>query len=187
MANYEELYNIAKGKYNSAISERDYIRRKTAELNGKKDALKKELSTKTSELNVIKHKLVLVRDAYNKCNDILKEEFPDMKKDLVNTGDEYKKIITSDKGVADLSSIYSTDLTNTKDNLDSISTDLGKSIKELEGEETKTQKAIDNCNTQISSIKTQINNLGSASAAQKRADIYYSEMKDYEKKWLNGD
>lgn len=187
MANYEELYNSAKHNYEEAISERNSIRQKSSELNGRKDELNRELDEKRNALSDIKQKLAIVRDAYDKCNNILNNEFPDMKKALLDTGTEYKKIITSDKGVADLSSIYSTDLTNTKGNLDNISADLGKSISDLEDKETNAQREVDNCSSELEGVKSQLNNLGSEYSAQIRADIYYAEMKEYERKWLDGE
>ena len=117
MPNYEELYNIAKRKYENAISERDEIRRRSAELQGRKDVLTRELGEKQAALNSVKQKKQLVDDALRKCRSIISDEYPEMKKQLVSTGDEYKKVITSDNGAADLSSIYSADLANTKNEM----------------------------------------------------------------------
>ena len=110
-----------------------------------------------------------------------------MKKDLQTTSDEYKKIISSDTGVADLSSIYSTDISSTNSNLDAVITELQARIKELEGQEATAQTAVTNCSNELTSVTTQLNNVGSESAAQRQVNAYYTEMKEYELKWQNGE
>ena len=187
MPNYEELYNIAKRKYENAISERDEMRRRSAELQGRKDVLTRELGEKQAALNSVKQKKQLVDDALRKCRSIISDEYPEMKKQLVSTGDEYKKVITSDNGAADLSSIYSADLANTKNELDSIDSDLGRLFSSLEGQETAAQNAVNQCSSELSSVTSQLNNVGSDSWAQSQANMYYAEMKEYETRWQNGE
>lgn len=187
MPNYEELYYIARNNYNRAIENRDAIRRNTSELQGKKTTLTRELGEKQSALAAIQQKKLLVQEALDKCKHIIENEFPAMKKDLQTTSDEYKKIISSDTGVADLSSIYSTDISSTDSNLDAVVTELQARIKELEGQEATAQTAVTNCSNELSTVTTQLNNVGSESSAQRQVNAYYTEMKEYELKWQNGE
>lgn len=187
MPNYEELYYIARNNYNRAIENRDAIRKNASELQGKKTTLTRELGEKQSALVAIQQKKLLVQEAFDKCKHILENEFPTMKKDLQTTSDEYKKIISSDTGVADLSSIYSTDISSTNSNLDAVITELQARIKELEGQEATAQTAVTNCSNELTSVTTQLNNVGSESSAQRQVNAYYTEMKEYELKWQNGE
>lgn len=187
MPNYEELYYIARNNYNRAIENRDAIRRNTSELQEKKTTLIRELSEKQAALTAIQQKKLLVQEALNKCKHILENEFSTMKKDLQTTSDEYKRIISSDTGVADLSSIYSTDISNTNSNLDAVITELQARIKELEGQEATAQTAVTNCSNELASVTTQLNNVGNESSAQQQVNAYYTEMKEYELKWQNGE
>lgn len=187
MPSYEELYYIAKANYNRAIENRDAIRRNTIELQGKKTTLTRELGEKQTALAAIQQKKLLVQEALDKCKSILENEFSTMIKDLQTTSDEYKKIISSDTGVADLSSIYSTDILNTRSNLGAIIMELETRIKEFEGQETTAQTAVTNCSNELSNVAIQLNNVGSESAAQRQINTYYTEMKEYKAKWQNGE
>ena len=187
MPNYEELYNIARNKYNQAIENRNIIRRKTNELQGRKAALTRELGEKQAALTAIQQKRTLIQDALNKCRDILSNEFPAMKGDIQRTSNEYKKIITSDKGVADLSLIYASDINMTLNNLNSINTELEGVLRTLEEEEALAQKLVTDCNNELNSVISQLNNVGSVASAQRQVDNYYAEMKVYEIKWENGE
>ncbi len=187
MPNYEEMYYIARGKYNQAIEDRNAIRRNTSELQGRKTTLTRELGEKQATLTEVKQKKSLVQDALNKCNDILSNDFPTMKSDLLYTSDEYKKIITSDKGVADISTIYLSDITSTQNNLEEIISDLEKSLRELEDQENSAQNAAIQCNTELTSVSSQLNNVGNEAAVQRQINNYYAEMKEYEIRWQNGE
>lgn len=186
MPNYEELYYIARNNYYQAIEDRNAIRRNTSELQSRKNALTRELSEKQASLSAIQQKKSLVQDALNKCRDIINNEFSVMKGDLARTSEEYKKIIFSDKGVADLALIYSTDLTSTKKGLESIVDDLERSLRELEGQETSAQNEVSRCNNELSIVTTQLSNAGDEAVAQRQINNYYTEMKEYERRWLMG-
>lgn len=187
MPNYEEMYYIARNNYNRAVENRNTIRRNTIELQGKKTTLTRELGEKQSALAAIQQKKLLVQEALDKCKHILENEFPAMKKDLQTTSNEYKNIISSDTGVADLASIYSDDITSTSSNLEAVITELQARIKELEGQESAAQTAVTNCSNELSSVTSQLNNVGSESVAQRQINAYYTEMKEYEAKWQNGE
>ncbi len=187
MPNYEELYNIAKNKYNQAVEERNNIRKNTAELQGKKGTLTRQLSEKQSALSAIQQKKGLVQDALSKCQRILDNEYPNMKKDVQTTGEEYKKIITSDLGVADLQTIYASDLQNTLSDLNTIISELNRILRDLNSQESTAQTDVSTCSSELNTVTNNLNNIGSESAAQRMINIYYTEMKEYEIKWLNGE
>lgn len=187
MPNYEELYYIARGKYNQAVEERNRIRNDTIELQSEKNRLTSLLAEKQSALKTIQDKKSLIQDALDKCQRILDDEYPNMKKDLQRTGEEYKKIITSDMGVADLESIYSTDLQSTLNDLNNIITELNRILKDLESQETTAQSELNNCNSELSTVTSRLNNVGNESSAQYWIDTYFAEMKEYEIRWQNGE
>ncbi len=187
MPNYEELYYIARNKYNQAVEERNRIRNNTIELQSEKNRLTNLLAEKQSAFKAIQDKKGLIQDALDKCRHILDEEYPNMKKDLQMTGEEYKKIITSDMGVADLESIYATDLQSTLNDLNNIVTELNRILKNLESQEATAQNELNNCNSELSTVTSKLNNVGSEASAQYRIDTYYTEMKEYEARWQNGE
>ncbi|MBD5111519.1 MAG: hypothetical protein HDT42_03155 [Ruminococcaceae bacterium] len=187
MPNYEELYYIARGKYYQAVEERNAIRRTTAELQGRKNTLSRELGEKQTALSQIQQKKALIQDALNKCRNVLNNEFPLMKNDIQCISEEYKKIITSDKGVADLLTIYSADITNTNANLNSIVSDLERILREIEGQETTAQNDFASCNSELTTVTTQLNNVGNEAAVQRQINNYFTEMKEYELRWQNGE
>lgn len=84
-------------------------------------------------------------------------------------------------------SIYSTDISSTDSNLAAVITELQARIKELEGQETTAQTAVTNCSNELTSVTTQLNNVDSESLAQRQVNAYYTEMKEYELKWQNGE
>lgn len=187
MPNYEELYYIARNKYNQAVEERNRIRNDTIKLQSEKNRLTNLLAEKQSALKAIQDKKGLIQDALDKCRHILDEEYPNMKKDLQMTGEEYKKIITSDMGVADLESIYSTDFQSTMNDLNNIVTELNRILKNLESQETTAQNELNSCNYELSTVTCKLNNVGSEASAQYKIDTYYAEMKEYEIRWQNGE
>ncbi len=187
MPNYEEMYYISKRNYENAVSEKNMIRSKASELNGEKSKLIKELDEKNKALADIKNKLVVVRAAHDKCIEIINGEFEGMKKDLNQTGTEFKEIFQTDEGVADLSEIYSEDITNTNNDLNNISESLKRSIKQLEADEQAFQNAVNQYSQNLNSVNAKIKNLGDDVSAQKRAETYYVEMQEYKKRWQNGE
>ena len=110
-----------------------------------------------------------------------------MKKSLELAGQEYAKIISSDGSVADLISIYADDFTNTQNGLSAIQTDLQNKLKTLEEEEKTANKEVTDCQNQLNTVNSGLNNSGSEWYAQRKIDQYYTEMKTYEQKWLNGE
>lgn len=186
MPNYEELYYIARNHYYEAIEERNTIRRRTSELQARKTTLTRQLREKQETLHKAQQKKALVQDALSKSKEILNSEFPAMKSDLLLTGEEYKKIITSDQGVADLSTIYADDLANTKSELESIISDHEQALRSLEEQETTAQTAVTSCSSELNSVTSQLKNVGSESAAQRKINNYYAEMMEYKIKWQNG-
>lgn len=187
MPNYEELYYIARNKYTQAIEDRNTIIKNTSELQGRKKTITDELGEKQNALKAVQQKKKLVQDALDKGKDILNNEFTAMKEDLMCTSEEYKKNITSDKGVADLSAIYSSDITDTKRDLELIIFELDKNLGELEEQETDAKNAVKQCNEELASVSTQLSNVGSESSAQRQINNYYAEMKEYEIRWQNGE
>lgn len=187
MPNYEELYYIARNKYNQAVEDRNRIRKDTTELQGKKSTLTRQLSEKQTALSAIQHKKGLVQDALNKCQHILNNEYPAMKKDVQNTSQEYKKIITSDLGVADLQTIYASDLQSTLNDLNSIIAELDHALKNLESQEGTAQSEVNNCSSELNNVTSKLNNVGSESNAQRLINTYYTEMQEYKTKWQNGE
>lgn len=187
MPNYEELYYIAKNKCDQAILNRDAIRRNTATLQSTKCSLARELEEKRSALGSLRQKVEILKDAENRCNSIINDEVSGMKRDIQEVSNEYKKIISSDKGVADIQLVYSTDIQNTQNDLDVVLTDLSQKRKALEDEVNTAQQAYDNCNNEFNSVTHRLNNVGSESEAQRQVNTYYAQMQLYKTKWLNGE
>ena len=187
MPNYEEMYYISKRNYENAVNEKNMIRIKASELNGEKSRLTKELDEKNKALADIRNKLDAARKTHDKCNKIINGEYEDMKKDLFQTGTEYKAIFQTDKGVADLSLIYSQDIINTYNDLNNISESLGRSIAQLEADEQIFKNAVDQCSQNLDNVNAQMNNLNDEAAAQKISEKYYVEMQEYKMRWQNGE
>lgn len=187
MPNYEELYNIARNKYNQAIEDRNAIRKNTSELQGQKNTLTRELGEKQAALVAIQQKKLLIQEALKKCQSIIEAEYPSMKRDLQSSSDEFKRIISTDKGVADLFSIYSADISSTQSNLNSILSELTGLLSNFSEQERAAQTAVTTCSNNLASVSTQLNNVGSESEAQRRINNFYTEMKEYESRWLNGE
>ena len=104
-----------------------------------------------------------------------------------NTSNEYKKIISSDKGVADIHSIYSSDIQSTQNDLNSILSDLSQKRKNLEEQVNTAQQAVNNCSNELNTVSNQLNNVGSEYYAQMQANNYYAQMQEYRRRWLNGE
>jgi len=187
MPNYEELYYIARNKYNQAVEDRNSLRKNIAELQGRKDTLNRELGEKQATLLAVQQKKVLIQEALKKCDKIIENEYPAMKRDLQSTSDEYKKIIISDKGVADLFSIYSGDIESTYSNLESVSSEFKRFLNDFEQQEKNAQAAVTNCANELNNVKNSLNNAGNESQIQRQINNYFTEMKEYESRWLNGE
>ena len=183
MANYEELYNIARGKYNNAVNNRNSLRNKLNSLNNQKDHLLRELEAKKETLRKIQEKKAKVNDVVAKVTNILSTEFSSMKSNVQTTSSDYLGVINVGVGdAANISNVYDSDFTGTKGNLESIQAEFNAYLRNFEGQETEAQTAVKNCNDSIASVNSQINNAGSLSTAQWYVDMYYSEMKEYERK-----
>lgn len=187
MPNYEELYNIARNKYNQAIEDRNAIRRNKSELQGKKNTLTRELGGKQATLVAIQQKKLLIQEAVNKCKSIIDGEYPAMKRDLQSTSEEFKRIISTDRGVADLSSIYSSDISSTQSNLNAIFGELNGLLSNFSEQERVAQASVKTCINELSTVSTQLNNVGNEYEAQRRINSFYTQMKEYESRWLNGE
>lgn len=187
MPNYEELYYIAKNKYHQALDNRDTIHRNANTLKERKKTLIYELEEKRNTLTSVKQKVTLLQNAENKCRSIINNEFSSMKKYVQNTSNEYKKIISSDEGIADIYSIYSSDIQSTQNDLNSILSDLSQKRKNLEDKVNTAQKAVNNCSNELNTVSNQLNNVESEYYAQVRANNYYAQMQEYRRKWLNGE
>lgn len=187
MPNYEELYYIARNKYNQAIEDKNEIRRRSSELQGEKSSLTRQLNEKQSALVEIQKKKLLVQETLKKCQAVIDNEYVSMKTDLQSTSDEYKKIISTDTGVADLFSIYSSDIASTQSNLNSILEDFKRILNDYEEQERAAQSAVTTCSNELASVSNQLNHVGNEAEAQRRINNYYTEMKEYEARWQNGE
>lgn len=123
--------------------------------------------------------------AKDKCRSIINNEFPSMKRYVQDTSNEYKKIISSDKGVADIHSIYSLDIQSTQNDLNSVLSDLLQKRKNLEDQVNTTQQAVDNCGNELNAVSNQLNNVGSEYYTKVQANNYYAQMQEYRRRWLN--
>lgn len=187
MPNYEELYYIARNKYYQAIEERNTAQRRISELQAQKSRLSRELSEKQVNLSAIQEKKAMIQEVHDTCGGILNNEFPTMNKDLLSTSEEYKKIISSDSGVADLASIYASDISGTKNGLEAAKSEIGSALKALEEQVDTAQKEITSCNSELESVSAQLRTAGDPAAIQWKINSYYTEMKEYERRWMNGE
>ena len=186
MPNYEELYYSARRKYYQAIDTRNSIQRRTSELQGRRSGLISELSRRNDVLRKAQRKLSLLQDAEEKCRSVLSGEFETMKKYIQGTAEEYKKIISTDKGVADIQQVYNDDVNKTRSSLNNLLQELIRKRQEAEQELTNARQSVDRCSGELNDVTRQLNSVGSASYAQSQADNYYAQMKQYQRKWENG-
>lgn len=183
MPNYEELYNIAKQKYNNAVSSKNALQSKLNSLNNQKNSLLLSLETKKDNLLKIQEKKAKVVCVLSKVDSILDKEYSVMKSRVELAGSDYIEVINVGVGnVANLSGIYDSDFTSTKTNLDSIRSEFQSIKNTLDTQEQEAQTAVNNCKSEIDSVNSQINNAGSISTAQWYVNMYYSEMKEYERR-----
>lgn len=186
MPNFEELYYTARNKYYQAIEAKNNIQRRTSELQGRKSGLISELGQRSTHLRDAKRKLALLQDAENKCRAILNDEFETMRKNIQRTAEEYKKIISSDKGVADIQEIYNEDINSTQNDLNAVLQELERKRKDAENEVAGAQQSLDQCNNELNDVSRQLSNTGSVWYAQSQVNNYFAQMKEYQRKWENG-
>lgn len=186
MPNYEELYYTARNKYYQAIETRNAIQRTTSELQGRRSGLINELNQRNAHLRDSKRKLALLQDAENKCRAILNNEFETMKKHIQRTAEEYKKILSSDRGVADIQEIYSDDINSTQIDLNTVLQELERKKREMEEEVSNAQQSVDICSGELNEVSHQLNNVGDVRYAQSQINNYYVQMKEYQRKWECG-
>ena len=186
MPNYEELYNIARTKYHQAIENKNNIQRTSSELQSRKNSLSRELSQKQEQLREAKNKLALLQETEDFCKAILNGEFETMKKSVQRTAEEYRKIISSDQGVADIQAIYAGDINSTQNDLNTILEELSRKRREIEEQVTNSQNSVDQCNNEIRNVSSQLNQVGDLGYAQRQINNYYAQMKEYQRKWESG-
>ena len=187
VANYEEMYYSARRSYRNALEEKSSIQRKSSQLQSRKSYVLKEIAGKKSELSKVNGKIQLLQDAESKCSAIFRDDFPTMKKSVQTLSSELKKIISSDSGVADLASVYASDLQSTQTDLGTILMELSSNRKSLETQRDSLQSSLNEKNGELNGINREINGLGSEWQAQQKANRYYAQMKEYERRWRNGE
>lgn len=186
MPNYEELYNDARNKYYQAIENKNNMQRASSELTSQRNSLINEINQKQSQLRSVKYKVLLLQNAENYCASILGNEVKTMKASIQATSDEYKKIITSDKGIADIQAVYSGDIRSTENDLNSVHGQLKSKRKNMENEAERLQKSINQCSSELNSVSSRLNNTTMNTwAAQSQVNGYYVQMKAYQKLWEN--
>ncbi len=187
MPNYEELYYIAQSNYNQAVDNLNSLISRRNELVAQKNQLSTELSQKQEELNAANEKKTLVENALTKARDISSGEFADMKTALEDASDEYKALISADTGVADIWSIYSDDITSTQNDLNSIISNLEAKLNIINNEVESAQGEVNRVSGELNSVEYALRNVGDEGYARNQVNSYYSEMKEYEQKWQNGE
>ena len=60
-------------------------------------------------------------------------------------------------------------------------------MRDLEGQETSAQNEVTRCSNDLSSVTSQLSNVGDEATAQRQINNYYTEMKEYELRWQNGE
>ena len=187
MPNYEELYYTARNKYYQAVENRNQINRRTEELTGRQNSLRQALGRDMARLRDLAHKLSLVQDAERQCAQVKSNYFPPVKSIIANVSSEFKSILSSDRGVADIESIYSSDIHNTQSDLDSTAENLASVRRALESELNGVQQSVNNCNNELNSVSSQLRNVGDSRLAQAQANNYYAQMREYQRRWQNGE
>lgn len=187
MPNYEELYYNARSQYSRAVEDRNQINRRTQELSGMRNSLQQALSRDVARLRELQRKLALVQDAERKCAEIINSHFPPVKRGIVAVSEEFQKILASDRGVADISAIYASDLQDTQTDLGTIASDLGRVRRMLEEQLNGVQQSVNHNSSELESVDAQLRNVGDSRAAQARANNYYAQMREYQRRWQNGE
>jgi len=185
VANYEELYNLSKSKFDQTVELRNGIREKKAELRSSMAVLQKEIGILSTELTEIRKKLSLIKDARQKCQEILEEngDFVQSKQGIFDAGAEYKSSFQASSAVADLAMIYDGDIASTKKDLDGIFSELERMDTSLTSEKDAKEKMIKEKTTLLGEYSSEINSLSYEEAyAQKQINFYYGEMEIYKKK-----
>ena len=65
--------------------------------------------------------------------------------------------------------------------------ELSSNRKSLETQRDSLQSSLNEKNGELNSINREINGLGSEWQAQQKANRYYAQMKEYERRWRNGE
>lgn len=184
MANYEELYNTARIRYNQSVESLNNTIRSRNELVGQRNSIVNNLNNKIGDLNNINYNIWIVQNAENKCRSIIDNDFPKVKSSISKTSEEYSKIFSSDRGVANIENIYSSDLTNTRNDLNSVLTDLAQKRRKLESQKESIERDVNSYNNQLNSVNRQLVNTN-IDYLRRVTDCYFTQMSDYRRRWLN--
>lgn len=186
MEDYEESYYQAKRKYNQAVEQMNNNSRMRTELNQSKKELLNERGQKEESLRKTKQNIILLKDAEDRCRQILDSEFQNMKNSINTVSMEYRRILNSDTGVADISEIYSSDITATYNDLNNILEELSNRRAAFEDTANTQQNELNNCNGRIDDVERQLNNLEDYNQLRRQAQRYENEMYEYKRK-MNDD
>lgn len=187
MPNYEELYYTARSNYYRAVENRNQINRRTEELTGRKNSLTQALQRDMARLRDLQHKLSLVQDAERKCVEVTNNHFPPVKSGIQSISEEFRKILASDRGVADINAIYASDLQATQSDLGVVASDLARVRRMIEEELNGVQGSVNNTSNELNAVSSQLRNVGDSRVEQIRANNYYAQMREYQRRWQNGE
>jgi chromosome segregation ATPase len=184
MPDYESLYYSAKNHYDDALDYRYTLQNEISDLENSKRSYENDLDNKQDQLTALKNKKSLIKDALKNAKQIESDEFSDMKSSIKTAGSAYKTFVVTDSTAADLESIYSSDVTTSKSNLDTVITNFEKYNKDYDDKIDDKKREIKQCKENLSNVKSKLRSKYSDQASNNRSiDYYYAEMQHYKKKW----
>lgn len=188
MVNYEEIYNTAKKNFYAAVEDRNVIRKEIAGLEESNIQLKKMIAELQESLEKMTKREALLNDTKYACEKILNPagEFEITKHWITETDSEYKSILESDFGVADIQTIYGYNSAGYETKID-----LEKSLEILKKlcEDCLTEKNDFNSNLQKANSTYYENNrkistlIVKENEIQRKINYFYGEMTVATRKW----
>ena len=152
MVNYEEIYNTAKKNFSAAVEDRNVIRKEIAGLEEGNIQLKKMITELQESLENVTKREALLNDAKLTCEKILNPtgELEITKHWIKETDLEYKSMLESDLGVADIQTIYNYNSAGYETKID-----LEKSLEII-------RKFCEECSTEKKDFNTSLQKVNSA-------------------------
>lgn len=187
MSDCEESYYYYREKYNDAVENRTHQERICSECEMDIARLSTDVDTLRAQKRELERNIGLLEFAETKCRSILEQPFARMTAALSEASEEYRKIFSSDTSVADLSAIYSDDITCTKQDLEYILAELANKKSTFQTESDNCQRQIDNEGRELDDARRKLSQARGEKNTYLRQEAHYNtQMEYYYKKWMAG-
>ena len=187
MSDCEELYYYCRGKYNDAVENKTRQEIICSDCERDIARLSTDVDTLRAQKRESDRNIGLLEFAETKCRSILEQSFARMTAALSEASGEYRKIFSSDTSTADLSAIYSDDITCTKQDLEYILGELMNKKRTLQADSDDFQRQIDNNSSALEDARRNLSQARGEKNTYFRQEVHYrTEMEYYFKKWMAG-